>query len=91
MALFSKLASDRESLCLCTNVDVEEVDNISKWRKSVTWLILVIAIAVFDYCILTGSAIGKVYVLVSIELSIPQIGIICDGITSVSVFVRCVK
>jgi hypothetical protein len=59
MALFSKLASDRASLSLCTNVDVEEVDSISKWRKSVSWLILVIAIAVFDCCILLVQQLGK--------------------------------
>ncbi|WP_157586701.1 hypothetical protein [Pseudoalteromonas prydzensis] len=73
-------------------MDVEEVENMSKWGKTATWLMLVIALVVFLAAVyVVGSAIGRMYVLGSIELSIPQIGIICSGITSVSVFVRCVK
>jgi len=65
---------------------------MSKWRQLGTWLVLVIALVVFLAAIfVVGSTIGRMYVLGSIELSIPQIGIICAGITSVSVFVRCVK
>jgi hypothetical protein len=79
-------------LKLCTKVDVEEVDNMSKWGKSVTWLMLVVALAVFLAAVyVAGSAIGRMYELGAIELSMFQIGIICGGVTSVSVFVRCVK
>ncbi|MBB1304824.1 hypothetical protein [Pseudoalteromonas sp. SR43-5] len=73
-------------------MDIEEVENMSKWGMSATWLMLIIVFAVFLAAVfVVGSTIGKIYVLGSIELSIPQIGIICAGITSVSVFIRCVK
>lgn len=73
-------------------MNVEEVEDMSKWGKPATWLILVMAFAVFLAAVfVVGSAIGRMYVLGSIELSIPQIGIICGGVTSVSIFVRCVK
>ncbi|WP_342806036.1 MULTISPECIES: hypothetical protein [Alteromonadaceae] len=63
-----------------------------KWRKAATWSMLVIAIVVFMAAVFVlGSTLGRMLVLGEIELSIPQIGIICGGITSLSVFKRCVN
>ena len=52
--------------------------------------VLILAI-VLSLSFVVGSTIGRLFILGAIELSIPQIGIICAGVTSVSVFVRCVK
>ncbi|RUP79534.1 hypothetical protein C7Y69_12170, partial [Alteromonas sp. KS69] len=82
----------RESLCLCSKVNFKEVENMPEWGKTATWLMLVTAIVVFLAAVfVVGSTIGRLFILGAIELSIPQIGIICAGVTSVSVFVRCVK
>lgn len=65
---------------------------MSKWGVTGTWLMLVIAVVVFIAALfILGSTIGRMFVTGSVELSIPQIGIICGGITSISVFVRCVR
>jgi len=65
---------------------------MSEWGKTAMWLMLVTAIVVFLAAVIViGSTIGRLFILGAIELSIPQIGIICAGVTSVSVFVRCVK
>ena len=65
---------------------------MSKWEKPATWLMLIIAFVVFLAAIFAfSSVIGRMYVFGLVELSIPQIGIICAGVTSLSVFVRCVK
>lgn len=77
---------------LCTKVNIEGVKNMSKWRMSATWLMLVIAFAVFLAAVfVVCSVTGRIYALEAIEISIPQIGIICAGVTSVSVIVRCIK
>jgi divalent metal cation (Fe/Co/Zn/Cd) transporter len=65
---------------------------MSKWGRTATWLMLVTAIVVFLAAVFViGSTIGRLFILGAIELSIPQIGIICAGVTSVSIFLRCVK
>ncbi|MEP1446226.1 MAG: hypothetical protein ABJK37_08975 [Paraglaciecola sp.] len=65
---------------------------MSKCEATGTWLMLVIAVVVFFAALFVlGSTIGRMFVKDSVELSIPQVGIICGGITSISVFVRCVK
>ncbi|WOI35987.1 hypothetical protein R1T43_12215 [Alteromonas sp. CI.11.F.A3] len=65
---------------------------MSTWNKIGTWSMLVIAIVVFmAAAFVLGSTIGTMYVLGSFELSFLEVGIICGGITSISVFVRCVK
>ncbi|MDO6568163.1 hypothetical protein Q4561_13910 [Alteromonas sp. 1_MG-2023] len=65
---------------------------MSTWNKIATWSVLVIALAVFiAAAFVLGSTIGTMYVLGAFELSILEVGIICGGITSISVFVRCVK
>lgn len=77
---------------LCINLNFKEVENMSEWGKTATWLILVTAIVVFLAAVFViGSTIGRLFILGAIELSIPQIGIICAGVTSISIFVRCVK
>ena len=53
---------------------------------------LIVALLVFmAAAFVIGSTIGSMYVLGSFELSFLEVGIICGGITSISVFVRCVK
>lgn len=66
--------------------------HMSQREKVTTWLMLVISFAVFiaaTYII--GSLIGSLFITATVELSILQIGIICGGITAISVFIRCVK
>jgi hypothetical protein len=73
-------------------VDLKEEVNISKWEKPAIWSALIIAFVTFLAAVyVIGSTLGRMYVLGEIELSIPQIGIICGGITAISVFVRGIK
>ena len=65
---------------------------MSSWGKAATWSMLVIALLVFIAAtIVLGSTISKMFELGTIKLSIFQIGILCGGVTGLSVFVRCVK
>ncbi|WP_278405585.1 hypothetical protein [Pseudoalteromonas ruthenica] len=65
---------------------------MSQQEKVATWLMLVISCAVFIAATYTiGSLIGSLFITATIEPSILQIGIICGGITAISVFMRCVK
>ncbi|MDO6575753.1 hypothetical protein [Alteromonas stellipolaris] len=65
---------------------------MTKRNKIGTWSMLIVALLVFmAAAFVIGSTIGSMYVLGSFELSFLEVGIICGGITSISVFVRCVK
>lgn len=65
---------------------------MSKLRRAGTWSMLAAAFAVaMAATFVVVSTVGRIFLFGSIELSIPQIGIICGGVTSIPVFVRCVK
>ena len=65
---------------------------MSNLKNTGTWLLLIIAAVAFIAAVFViGSTLGKLYAVGSIELSLPQVGLLCGGIVAISLLVRCIK